>query len=191
MAELRRWFQKLLHQSGPSGKAPEDGGTRASTETAHAPRIESIKGLGRLEHDPEFERSQSQPAKVNVLDGKLLPFILEDEWNQVSLLEPIESAVANFLSLDLEHREQLTELVYKNYEEIRKIATVAALPIRDKSGIWKYVYPDDIYIKQGFDDPEIHIVVCGYCEWEKEHGLQMVFKKGIEMSVNDNSSLDW
>ncbi len=191
MAEPRRWFQKLLHKSGLFGKAREDGETRASIEAAHVPRIESIQGLGKLEHDPELDWWRSRPVKVNVLDGKLLPFILEDEWNQVSLLQPIESAVANFLSLGVKHREQLTELVYKNYEEIREIATVAALPIRDKSEIWKYVYPDDIYIKQGFDDPEIHIVVCGYCEWEEEHGLQMVFKKGNEMSVNDNSSLDW
>lgn len=151
------------------------------------PRIESIQGLGKLEHDPEFEWSRSQPVKVNVLNERLLPFILEDGWNQISLLRPIESSVANFLSLGPEHREQLTELVYKNYEEVRKIATVAALPMQEKSDIWKYVYPTDIFIKQSFDDPEIYIIVCGNCKWEPEHGLQMVFKKGNEVSVNDNS----
>ena len=72
MSELRRWFQKLLYKSGLVGKTPEDGEKHASAETAYVPRIESIQGLGKLEHDPEFERWQSQPVKVNLLDGKLL-----------------------------------------------------------------------------------------------------------------------
>src|SRR5437868_3688215 len=152
MAELWRRFQKLLYKSGLVGKTLEDGENHASAETAYVPRIESIQGLGKLEHDTEFERWQSQPVKVNLLDGKMLPFILADEWNQVSLLQPIESAVANFLNLGPEHREEVTELVYKNYEEMLEISTFQALPIREKSEIWKYVYPTEILIKQGVDN---------------------------------------
>jgi hypothetical protein len=182
MVEFRRWIQKLLYRSGFSGKASEIEENHTSAETVQEPRIESIKGLGKLEQHPQIsDWWRSRPVKVNVLDGKLLPFILEDEYNQVSLLQPIESAVANFLNLDPEHREELTERVYKNYEEMCKIATVPALPIREKSGIWKYVYPGDIFIQQGLDDPEIHILVTGNCEWEPEHGLQMVFRKGNEI----------
>lgn len=181
MAELRHLLQKLLYISGLSGKAPVAGENHPSAETVHAPRIESIKGLGKLEHEPKYDWWRSRPVKVNLLDGKLLPFILDDEYNQLSLLQPIESAVANFLSLDPEHREKLTERVYKNYEEIRKVATVPALPIQEKPEIWKYVYPGDIFIQQGLDDPEIHILVSSDCEWEQEHGLQMVFRKGNEI----------
>jgi hypothetical protein len=202
MAELRRWFQKLLYKSGPLGKAPEDGENRTSAETAHVLRIESIQGLGNLEHDPEFERWQSQPVKVNLLDGKLLPFILADEWNQVSLLQPIESAAANFLNLGPEHREEVTELVYKNYEEMLEVSTFQALPIREKSEIWKYVYPTEILIKQGVDNyptdifikhglDEIYIVVSGYCKWEEEHGLEMVFKKGNEIVRVSEIDTSW
>jgi hypothetical protein len=182
MVELRRWLQKLLYKSGPSGKATEAEKITQSAETVHELRIEFIKGLGKLEQHPQAsDWWRSRPVKVDVLDGKLLPFILEDEYNHLSLLQPIESAVANFLSLDSEHRKELTERVYKNYEEIRKIATVPALPIQEKSEIWKYVYPGDIFIQQGLDDPEIHILVTGNCEWEPEHGLQMVFRKGKEI----------
>lgn len=202
MVELRRRFQKLLYKSGLLGKAPEDGENLPSAETAYVPRIESIQGLGRLEYDPELEHWQSQPVKVNLLDGKLLPFSLADEWNQISLLQPIESAVANFLNLNPEPREEVTELVCKNYEEMLEISTFQALPIREKSEIWKYVYPTEILIKQGVDNyptdlfvkhglDEIYVVVSGYCEWEEEHGLEMVFKKGKEIVRVSEIDTSW
>jgi hypothetical protein len=202
MAKRRRWFQELLYKSGLSSKRPEDEENRTSAETVHAPRIESIGGVAKLEHDPEYDRWRSQPVKVNVLDGKLLPFVLPDEWNQVSLLQPIQSAVANFLGLDAEHREELTELVCKNYEEMLESSTFQPLPVPEKSKIWKYIYPTEILIKQGVDDyptdifikhgvDEVYLVVSGYCEWEQEHGLEMVFKRGNEVVRVSEIDTSW
>jgi hypothetical protein len=199
MAGPRRWFQELLYKSGLLGKKPEAGEDRTGAETVHVPRIESIHGVGKLEYDQEYDGWRSQPVKVNVLDGKLLPFILADEWNQVSLLQPIQSAVENFLGLDPEHREELTDLVYKNYEEVLERSTFQPLPIREKSQIWKYIFPTEILIKQGVDDATdifiehgvVYIVASGYCEWEQEHGLEMVFKRGNEVVRVSEIDTSW
>lgn len=202
MAEFQHRFQKLLHKLGLSGKASEAGNNYTRAETVPVTRIEWINGLGKLEQDLEYERWLSQPVKVQVLDGKALPFILADEWNQIALLQPIESAVANFLKLDPQYRGELTELVYKNYEKVLENSTFQRLPIREKSEIWRYIYPNEISIKQGVADyptdmfikhgvDEIYIVVSGYCEWEQEHGLEMVFKKGSEIVCVSEIDTSW
>jgi hypothetical protein len=80
----------------------------------------------------------------------------------------------------------MTELVYKNYEKMLEINNLEPLPVKEKSEIWRYVYPKaayvNVHVQQGsHNDPEIHIVVGGDCEWEEEHGLQVVLKNGNEV----------
>lgn len=181
-----RWFKRLLPRLG-IGRTEPDAGQKQEENAANSPRFESIAGLGKLERHPQVsDWWQSQPVKVNLGDGKLLPFILQDDYNQLSLLPAIESAVANFLALDANHRQEMTKLVYKNYTKMIKISNVEPLPVKEKSDVWRYVYPNAVYVnvrvQQGsYNDPEIHIVVAGDCEWEPEHGLQVVLKNGNEI----------
>ena len=148
--------------------------------------IDSVKGLGALHRDPSYPAYLcSQPVKVNVLDGELLPFTLEVEEEDVDLAAlrgPIEAAVENFLGLSPDSREELTGLVYANYQEVLNDCDLPPLPMGSKSDIWKYVYPKAVSVKQHWEEEDIYVIVTGNCEWEPEHGLQLVFRNGDKIS---------
>lgn len=177
--------KKLLYWLGLSSVKPATTDSRRDEILSRPMAIDSVKGVGALHRDTTLpEWLCSQPVKVDLLDGKLLPFIFEEEEDVdlAALIRPIESAVENFLRLSPDSREELTELIYANYQEILDVSTLQPLPMRSKSDVWKYVYPDRVFVKQHPDDKNIYVVVTGDCEWEQEHGLQMVFRDGEKIS---------
>lgn len=147
----------------------------------------SIKSLGELKKDKDIDSwLRSKGIKVDFFDGKSLPFIItiEKDFTQ-SLLEKIESAVQSFLNLDSKYREKISGLVYENYKEMLGAADIKPLNVKEKSDIWKYVHPQEIYISQrngGDEDEDIYIQVACNCDWEEEHGLQLVFKQGRKIT---------
>ena len=53
--------------------------------------------------------------------------------------------------------------------------------IKNKNEIWKYVYPQEIHItRRHRRDEDIYLSVI--CEWEQEHGLQLVFRQGKQLT---------
>lgn len=174
--------QKLLYRLGLSSIDP-DANSRRAEILSRPMAIDSVKGLGALHRNPSYpEWLCSQPVKINLLDGKLLPFTFEDDGDLAPLLGPIESAVESFLSLGPGFREELTELVYTNYQEMLNASDLTPLQMGSKSDIWKYVYPEEVSVKQHWEDKNIYVVVTGNCEWEQEHGLQLVFRNGDKIS---------
>ncbi len=154
------------------------------------PVITSVKGLGEMRRDSETpDWLCSEIVKVELLDGKLLPFIIE-EVDLASYRESIESAVTNFLALNVGRRDGVTELVYKNYEVYRGAVDPPPPEVKDPSDIWRYIYPSGVFVKQGPEGKDFYIVVSGNCEWEIEHGLEMVFKHGDQI-VSVGQAGDW
>ena len=175
---------KLLNWLGLSSTDP-DAKRRRAEILSRPMAIDSVKGVGALHQDTTLpEWLCSQPVKVDLLDGKLAPFIFEEEEDVdlAALIGPIQSAVENFLRLSADSREELTELVYANYQQMLDASTLQPLPMGSKSDIWKYVYPGEVFVKQHPDDKNIYVIICCYCEWEQEHGLQMVFRNGEKIS---------
>lgn len=147
--------------------------------------LPEIKSLGELKRDKDISSWLcSEEIKVNFFDGKPLPFIVTIEKDfDSSLIKKIDLAVQSFLSLDSRYRESISELVYQDYKEMLKAADIEPLEIKEKSDIWKYVHPNTIYVSQrDRGDEDIYILVACDCDWEEEHGLQLVFKKGEKLS---------
>lgn len=156
------------------------------------PVITSVKGLGemrRVADTPEW--LGSEPVRVELFEGKLLQFIIEtEEMDLASSWESIESAVAKFLALNGDRREGITELLYKNYEIYIQGWDSPPSEVKIPSDLWRYVYPDNVYVRQRLKDKDFYIVVWGECGWEPEHGLEMVFKHGDQI-VSVGQVGDW
>ncbi|MGK0365192.1 MAG: hypothetical protein ACI85O_002257 [Saprospiraceae bacterium] len=46
-----------------------------------------------------------------------------------------------------------------------------------------YVYPQDIYVtRRHQSDKDIYLNIDCECEWEQEHGLQLVFRQGKQLT---------
>ena len=51
--------------------------------------------------------------------------------------------------------------------------------IKDENEIWNFIYPQTIFVtRRHRHDENIYINVTCECEWEQEHGLQLVFRQG-------------
>ncbi len=63
------------------------------------------------------------------------------------------------------------------------LSDIEPLQIENEVDIWNYVHPQEIYIDQrGRRDDDVYIQVACNCDWEQEHGLQLVFKKGQKIT---------
>lgn len=157
-----------------------------------------IKGLGNLKADIDIgDWMCSEEIEIPFFDNKKVQFIvtIKDDWgdafwneNELELEEKISTALKSFLELDLLYKEKVSKLVYENYNQAIKLADIEHLSIKNSSDVWKFVSPKAIYIKyrdhEGGDvgnNKMIYFQVDLQCEWEKEHGLVLVFKEGKQL----------
>lgn len=150
----------------------------------------NLKSIGNLQPHPNIpdEWLISKPISVEFFDGKELKFIFNaDLENDKDFLSDANQTIQNFLEKDLEDKLSVSNSVYKNYRKIQdyydsRFYDIAPLKLNNESEIWNYVYPDEIYIGRSSEDKNMYLQVhCG-CEWEVEHGLQLVFKNGLELT---------
>lgn len=146
--------------------------------------------IGTLVQDEEFESFwQSEPVGIPLFDNKLIEVVFTDyELGDNIFLQETEEALKNFWQLDSNHRNSISKEVYKNcmdflnavdYDE----ADDCLWQIKNPREIWEYVYPIEILVSRRHSrDKDIYITVACECEWEREHGLQLVFRQGKKLT---------
>jgi len=153
-------------------------------------QIES-KVIGKINQNAEFDDWwESEPIQIPFFENKQLKimfmdFISEDDDKEFVI--EADNALEIFLSKKQEEKLELSEIVYNycmeflsavEYDEKSK----SLREIKNKNEIWKYVYPEEIHItRRHRRDEDIYLVITCECEWEQEHGLQLVFRKGKQL----------
>lgn len=150
-----------------------------------------LESIGKLKTHPDVpdEWLISEPVPVEFFDGKLLKFtfyggIAEDK----DYLFEADQAVKNFLEKNTGDKPSLTNPVYKNYRVIQDYYDSqsygpAPLKLDNEIDIWNYVYPSEINVCQNSrEDKTVYLLIHCECEWEPEHGLQLAFKNGVELT---------
>lgn len=68
----------------------------------------------------------------------------------------------------------------EEYESLREI--------KDPNHIWNFIQPADIYVsRRAYQEQDIYVQVACECDWEQEHGLQLVFRQGKKLTrISDN-----
>jgi hypothetical protein len=141
-----------------------------------------INGFGELILDSSTRSwLRSEAIAIPFFNGKKLTLQITEEELPARLILKIESSLKNFFQLDVTYRDSISELIYQNYQKMSDVPEVDALVLEKKSDIWKHVDPREILISKG-EDEEIYIQVACECDWEKEHGLQLIFKKGEKIT---------
>ena len=99
-----------------------------------------------------------------------------------------DTAIRNFLNLATSDRDDYSELIYKNCTDaLDTLGDDDANPdlanLNDPNEIWRFVNPSGIYISRRHRrETDIYLAVSCGCEWEEEHGLQLVFKQGKKLT---------
>lgn len=155
-----------------------------------AQEIES-KIIGKLKQNSEFEDWwESKEIEIPFFDNKkfIITFMDFEPENDDAFIDEADLALTYFLKLNEKDRNSISQLVYENcmnfLEEIEfDEADEPLRQIKDKNDIWNFVYPDEISVqRRPYNDKDIYVVVGCNCDWEQEHGLQLVFRQGKKLT---------
>jgi len=126
----------------------------------------------------------SELIKIPYFAKEKLRFIIEDIEDD-SNKEDFETAISNFLSLTVKNREFSTKYVYKNYCDFIEEVGEDDLDfhVTEPAEIWNFVKPEEIHVsRRVYGDRKVYISIIATCEWEIEHGLQIVYREGKQLN---------
>lgn len=122
----------------------------------------------------------NQKMKITFMD-----FVPEDDEK---FIKEADDALKLFLEKSNTDRLAISNLVHKNcmdflnaigYDEADK----KLWEIKHQNEIWKFVQPKEIFIaRRSHEDKNIYVAINCECAWEQEHGLQLVFRKGKQIT---------
>lgn len=151
----------------------------------------SSKVIGQLKQNSECsDWWESKKIEVPFFDHQKLAmtFMSFEPENDHTFINEADQALTYFFKLGAEDRNSISELAYKNCMDFLEAvefdeADEPLRQIKDKNDIWKFIYPNGIYLKRRHrNDKDIYVVVDCECDWEQEHGLQLVFRQGKRLT---------
>ena len=144
----------------------------------------NIAALGQLKPDKDIpEWLVSSPIAVPYFDGQELTFTIDGLSDDDS--EAIEEAVRSFLALGANDRLAAAPHIYRNYQRMLEAvgSDEISCSIASIDGVWGHVHPCEVFVsKRGRRDDYIYIQITAGCDWEIEHGLQIIYRGGCVLS---------
>lgn len=147
--------------------------------------------IGKLAQSIDFpEWWISEPTKIPLLNDNYLKitFLEFVPQQDVAFITDTDKALGNFLSLTPTYLHSFSELLFKQCKEFLESIGYdsdheALWNLTDPGSIWNFVHPTEIMVSRRHRrDKDIYIVVLCECDWEEEHGLQLVFRQGQILS---------
>jgi len=126
----------------------------------------------------------SKAIDVPCFPGARLRFVFDDIAGDDHPGE-FASAVTRFLSLTTRDRDHAASYVFKNYREICDAVgdDEVGVVIDGAADVWSYVRLDEIFVsRRPYGDRKVYVQITAECEWEPEHGLQIVYREGSELT---------
>jgi hypothetical protein len=140
-----------------------------------------LPGLGECRFDESEGCYVSEPISLAVLNGERCK-ILVDEYDDNPPVEDFHEAIINFLKAPNTVLTAAELHIFKYYLDVKAdIAPEDDFPsVGSPSEIWAFVrFGDEAVIsRRPNGDNSIYISLECNCDWEPEHGLQIVFKNG-------------
>ncbi|MEO1262853.1 MAG: hypothetical protein AAFZ15_28860 [Bacteroidota bacterium] len=147
--------------------------------------------IGKLKQDEEIEDWwESEPVEIPFFENRKLTITFSGclPEEDARFLEEADMAIEEFLKKGKSERASVSSLVYKNcmdflhaigYEEEDK----ALWDIKDENEIWNFVDPSEIYVsRRSYKKHDMYVQICCECKWEPEHGVQIVFRQGKQVT---------
>lgn len=147
------------------------------------------KVLGTLVQNQEMaDWWHSAPIQVSLVDQELAVTLIDfNPKKDDQFMADTEAAMQNFLSLQVFDKLKMAPHIFANFVEICSYLNEDDIPKNMQGAqplsIWNFVHPTAIYAsRRQSNDKDIYIVLACECDWEKEHGLQLVFRQGKKLT---------
>lgn len=145
-----------------------------------------IPGLGPVTRDDEFGWYQSQPIAVPVLGGQMCRIIVEG-YDDDPDPEDFHAAIRNFLSADPRVLEEAEPHIFRYYQDCNLIwepEDDEHIVVDRPSDVWQHIQlgTEPTVTRRASGDKRVYVSLECECDWEPEHGLQIVFKEGLRVN---------
>jgi len=147
--------------------------------------------VGQLTQDENFSSWwKSKAFEIPFFDNEKLTVTFMDyepEHDRMFIKEADQSLM-NFLKLDSSDRNSISELAYKNYMDFVDAVgpddiDQSLREISDRNDIWNFIHPTEIYVtRRPYKEQDMYLQIACECDWEQEHGLQLVFRQGKKLT---------
>jgi len=143
-----------------------------------------IPGLGTVVKDTQFGEYCSAQMPVLVLGGKMCRLVIPSDYDHDPHKADYHRAIANFLQIQphiLKDAELHVFRYYQNCNSYWEPGDDDFLTIPSPGEVWKHVQfgSEPAFIRRARGDRGIYVSLECNCDWEPEHGLQIVFKDGL------------
>jgi len=125
----------------------------------------------------------SEPLEIRFFGDLKLRIVL-DSLEDADENE-VENAVSSFLKLGPADRLAISTYVFANYRRMAEQVSEEdlACQIASEEEVWQHVHPSEVYVsRRSRRDGAIYISIAAECDWEPEHGLQIVYRRGSELA---------
>ena len=143
-----------------------------------------VLGLGELKDDGNgFWISHG--VAIPYFDGKALVVFLEAPLlDETMALAVLVDAITRFLSLTGADRLAATPYLFKHYRDFCEAVGNECVPgvITDQNEIWEHITPSAVRVERRKTDGLAYVTVEAECDWEIEHGMQLVYRGGASLS---------
>ncbi len=149
------------------------------------------KIIGQLKQEVNFpDWWKSEEIEIPFFDNNRLKITFmnfEPEFDK-TFIDEADQALKNFLKLNTDDRNLISDLAYKNSIDFLDAVEYAEVDeplrqIKNKNEIWKFIQPTEIYVtRRPYKEQDIYVQIACECDWEQEHGLQLVFRQGKKLT---------
>ncbi|WP_410646331.1 DUF6985 domain-containing protein [Amycolatopsis sp. cmx-4-54] len=143
-----------------------------------------IPGLGQVALDTEFGWYRSQPLAVPVLGGALCSIVLEG-YDDDQRPGDFHEAIHTFLTLNPSVLVAATPAIFAYYRDVMNELVAAGdeavvVEVDGPHSVLDHVRLGDepIVSRDVYGDRHVYVSLECECDWEPEHGLQIVLRDG-------------
>lgn len=143
-----------------------------------------LKSIGKLSIHPDEPDDWLMSEKVQIpcFDNEELVFTfftydIEDK----NFINEVDLVIQRFLKIGKTERVKFFTPIFENYKENYNLQRELENnpKVENENEVWDLIYPHQIIVCSGDNEDEnIYLIFICECEWEEEHGLQLVFKNG-------------
>ncbi|MEU4427347.1 hypothetical protein AB0F81_42550 [Actinoplanes sp. NPDC024001] len=143
-----------------------------------------IPGLGTFEKDDDLGWHYGPPTTVEVLGAARCRIVL-DGYDDDDAPEDFHAAIRRFLALDRSALEAAAPAIYAYYRDVtEQVSDDGRVEIDGPHDVLDHVRPgqEPVVSRDSHGDRHVYVSVECNCDWEPEHGLQIVFRDGATVT---------
>jgi Domain of unknown function (DUF6985) len=147
--------------------------------------MRKLAPLGPLKQDPNIPQWwYSKPVPVPFCSAKAIRFNVRSEADGDRYPPDVDEAVRNFLALTDQDRLAASERVFRHYRQSVSLIPETDLGVSEPDQIWQHVRPTGVCVDR-YDEGDglVYVRLVCECDWEEEHGLQLLFRHGTTITL--------